>query len=814
MSTGNELIEEILNAHDATDSQNAWQTNAKVLAADAVQNLLNRNDGMGAYGSNGAYTHKLSQDISEARTEEIQRRLVSHFTGRTIGGIHANSASDADGKWYARFGCIDVDLKQSHPYKTVRRQRNHEYALLIQQYLADRGIPSVIEDSNGRGAYHIWLRLSDRIEVARLFAFLQSLVEDAEEHGFESQFQQVDAFDDLLFLPNGKPAFASDLPETFPKQDTPTGDGFGNWIRLPGKHHTYDHWSRIWGDGEWLSIEDSVDAWLSLPAADVALIPELPAEEPEAAPVAPAKAATQVTARDHESIGDLAERTIEAESWTTILQGAGWKLHSENGAESKWTRPGKNAGVSATLNFNGNNLLTVFTTSVSGLEEKQSYGKWRFYCWSNGFETRQVEAAKALLPANTVDDHERNSREVYLAAKGKANLPEAKNATPRIDFEIMDSRAFSEADFRVTWAIQNVMAENQPQLYSGPSKTLKTSILVDQVLSLAAAVPFLGRFAVPKAKRVLLLSSESGTATLQETARRICDTKGIDLGELGDQLHWGFRPPQLTDAQHIATLTDFILKNKIDVLGIDPAYLSMNLHGNEAANQFAVGAVLMSLTTLQAETGCTPILASHMRMHMQAGVMPTLDHIAGAGFGQWARQWVLLNRREEFNPDEPGMHRLLFAFGGSAGHCGAYGLDIEEGRAADGRFWKVDLNSLSQIREERETEKEERKRDKEQRIYESRRFAVLCAVKRFPEGETKTVIRQEAGLNSDNFQPVWTNLLTAMEVESVQFTRGGKMKDKTPKMIDGFRWVSPESRLENTETHENTQEHLAPLFSL
>ena len=429
------------------------------------------------------------------------------------------------------------------------------------------------------------------------------------------------------------------------------------------------------------------------------------------------------------------------------------------------------------------------------------------YDWQEQFDSADAETLRARLrtSANVL---------VHRTLASDENPPGNEDDTPRIDFEIMDSRAFAEADFRVTWAIQDVMAENQPQLYSGPSKTLKTSILVDQVLSMAAAVPFLGRFDVPKSKRVLLLSSESGTATLQETARRICDTKGISLAELGDQLHWGFRPPQLTDAQHIATLTDFILKNRIDVVGIDPAYLSMNLQGNEAANQFAVGAVLMSLTTLQAETGCTPILASHMRMHMQAGVMPTLDHIAGAGFGQWARQWVLLNRREEFNPDEPGIHRLLFAFGGSAGHCGAYGLDIEEGRAADGRFWKVDLNSLSQIREERETEKEERKREQEQRTNENRRVAVLRAMKRFPDGETMTVIRRTASLNPDNFQPVWTDLLTAMEVEPVRFNRGETRKDGTPKLTDGFRLVTPESRLKNTGTHENTREHFEPVFSV
>lgn len=124
----------------------------------------------------------------------------------------------------------------------------------------------------------------------------------------------------------------------------------------------------------------------------------------------------------------------------------------------------------------------------------------------------------------------------------------AEDDTPRIDFQIIDSRMFSESDFQTTYLIDGIMTDGQPQLYGGPSKSLKTSVLVDQCLSLAAGVPFLGQFDVQTAKRVLLLSSESGTATLQETASRICKVKQMQLAELGDQLLWGFRPPQLTDA--------------------------------------------------------------------------------------------------------------------------------------------------------------------------------------------------------------------------------------------------------------------------
>ena len=54
------------------------------------------------------------------------------------------------------------------------------------------------------------------------------------------------------------------------------------------------------------------------------------------------------------------------------------------------------------------------------------------------------------------------------------------NETPKeIDFEIIDSRTFSESDYTTTFLIDGIMTEGQPQLYGGPSKSMKTSVLVD-----------------------------------------------------------------------------------------------------------------------------------------------------------------------------------------------------------------------------------------------------------------------------------------------------------------------------------------------
>ena len=377
--------------------------------------------------------------------------------------------------------------------------------------------------------------------------------------------------------------------------------------------------------------------------------------------------------------------------------------------------------------------------------------------------------------------------EPVAAEAAEESVPEAVRL-----FEIVDSAAFDAADLNQEYWIEGILAAGQPQLWGGPSKTLKTSLLVDQCLSLAAGVPFLGQYTVPEPKRVLLLSSESGGFTLQETARRICAAKGLNLAALGDHLQWGFRPPQLTDVNHLAALTEFIGRQKFDLFAIDPAYLSLAMDSAEAANQFAVGALLQRLTTLQAETGAVPVLAAHFKKFNAPGEMPTLENIAGAGFGQWARQWFLLNRQEPFNPDNPGLHKLLAAWGGSAGHCGGLSITVEEGRREDGRTWDLQLQGLGQVWSEQSDAKEQRKRDKEVRAEQDNRQKILKALKLFPEGEVKTKIRTHAGLNNVKFDPIWTQLQQSQEVCSVVLQKSVNGK---PKTYDGWRLMLPEDRL-------------------
>ena len=87
---------------------------------------------------------------------------------------------------------------------------------------------------------------------------------------------------------------------------------------------------------------------------------------------------------------------------------------------------------------------------------------------------------------------------------------------------LIDSRTFAETKYHQNWLIENVLVAGQPATIAGPKKCLKTSLIVEAAMSLGTGKPFLNQFRIPMPTRAAILSGESGAATLQETAERIC----------------------------------------------------------------------------------------------------------------------------------------------------------------------------------------------------------------------------------------------------------------------------------------------------
>lgn len=262
-------------------------------------------------------------------------------------------------------------------------------------------------------------------------------------------------------------------------------------------------------------------------------------------------------------------------------------------------------------------------------------------------------------------------------------------------FDVYSEDAFAALEFKTEFLVEGILVADQPCILAAPKKSMKTSVVVDLAVSIASGLSFLGRFGT-KQSPVLLMSGESGGGTLQDTIRRVMESKGMKPGQLGSNLTVSLELPRLSRSEDIGELQEIIRERGIKVVIIDPLYLCL-LSGTEGraldpANLFDVGPLLLAVSRACIEAGATPVLLHHFR---KSGgdpyERPELESIAYAGTQEFARQWILFARRSRYDPGT-GKHELWMTVGGSAGHSGEYAVDIEEGVVGSdfsSRHWTV-----------------------------------------------------------------------------------------------------------------------------
>jgi len=353
----------------------------------------------------------------------------------------------------------------------------------------------------------------------------------------------------------------------------------------------------------------------------------------------------------------------------------------------------------------------------------------------------------------------------------------AAQAVPvQTGFKRRSFREFMATEFSRDYLVDGVLAANSPAIIAGAQKTMKTGIALDLCISLATGTPFLGRFAVTRTARCGIMTGEIAEADIHDAGRRIAQAKGVnydfDYPRISTDL------PQMADDVSMDMLRQFIVEDRLEVLVIDPVYLAMDI-GESASNIFSVGKMLHKLSKIAQETGCMPVLAHHTKGGGREHERPELEHIAWAGFKEWARQWILLARREKFDPESPGEHRLWMNYGGSAGHHGCHALDITEGRRTDpgGRRWDVELRSATEAieisQEMKSAAKEHATAFAKHRQRMQERQRAIEAIRKFP-GETANVLRGEASMSGGTFAAVVAELEQAGTVQITTVIKNGK----------------------------------------
>jgi hypothetical protein len=247
----------------------AWVDRAEELARWVMAHLANRLDAWGAYRPVEEIGREFTRrDGSKGKLGEQKTvwgrltdyLLVRHFRARDRAHVIGSHTAGPDN--LSKGGGIDIDC---HGPTSTAPEVNLCAALHWYGRLVALGFRPLLLDSNGAGGFHLRLLLAEPIPADRLFHFLRGLTQDHRALGFDK------------------------APEQFPKQADVRRccKGLGNWLRLPGRHHKRDFWSRVWDGSTWLEGYNAINFMLSLTGDPPGLIPEVPPPPP--APPRPAR---------------------------------------------------------------------------------------------------------------------------------------------------------------------------------------------------------------------------------------------------------------------------------------------------------------------------------------------------------------------------------------------------------------------------------------------------------------------------------------------------------------------------------------------
>lgn len=383
----------------------------------------------------------------------------------------------------------------------------------------------------------------------------------------------------------------------------------------------------------------------------------------------------------------------------------------------------------------------------------------------------------------------------------KSNEPEDKKPRPDgFQFDCITSRELDEGDFRIDWLVDYFLAAGQAGVIGAFAKSMKTTIAIALALAIGTGTAFLGKFNVRRKVRVAVLSGESGKWVIQETARRIAKSMGINLVDA--DVIWGFDLPQLSDLMDLAELANGLKAAGVEVVIIDPLYLCLlsgDMGPDMAKNVYGMGPHLLAIAKRCLEVGCTPILIHHSNRTIKVGEPMELQHLSGAGVAEFVRQWILLNRETAYHGD--GIHKIWMTVGGSAGQGGLHLVHIDEGTAESegGRHWDVSVFSASEANQEKKEAKKNKNDKAKEETFKAdveRCYELICQL---CEAKAKIAIKKQIRAS----EPRWSDKTVDLLVEKLLIDDRIEAKTVKPKKgRGGFRGTTEgyKPKLKKSET--------------
>jgi replicative DNA helicase len=348
--------------------------------------------------------------------------------------------------------------------------------------------------------------------------------------------------------------------------------------------------------------------------------------------------------------------------------------------------------------------------------------------------------------------------------------------------KLISSAELVELDTRPEFLVNKIRLRGQSGAYGARSKEMKTSVMIDEAISLGSGTPFLGMFDSVRVN-VAVWSGESGAATIRAKALAIADSKGVDLSKCS--ILWNFSLPTLCQAEHLEIMRGIIEKNKIAVSFIDPLYLSLldAQTAGQAGNLYAMGNALLGLSQLSQELETAFVLLHHFIKAPQAdNAEPcSIEQLSQSGIGEWARCLLLLQRQTPFTGD--GRHDLLMRIVNSVGFGGLYHVEIDEGILDDnfsGRKWEVNVTPAGDFREQakriEQIRREEQRKVREAETLDADRKEIVGAMVKVKEAESKNGIRERVSCGHARFAKAFASLIADGTVLEATVTKANGQK--------------------------------------
>jgi P4 family phage/plasmid primase-like protien len=339
-----------INGTDTTSEAQAWRMNADRLATWSLTRMLNRDDVHGRY-----YRDEGMSKSCTAHGRVDYALIHRHFAADRIIGLHSTATDDT-----CRWLTVDIDRHDGHPEETAGR--NERFSRHLFDALRGLGFDPLLADSKGRGGRHLTVLFDEPAPAPQVRAFGRWLVREWERFGLPA------------------------APEVFPKQDSIVKAGvvgYGNYVRLFGRHHKRPHYSKVWEGGVWLEGEPAVEAILRRAGDPFALVP------PEASSYQPPRS-TRPDPREWWKMyrGDL--KTLD-----TVALFKSWGL---------WASDRGDGQVVVVCPWAAEHTSGDDTARVRAADREEGLFP-TFHCFHNHCEGRGIEEVLAFFGRDAVDRH-------------------------------------------------------------------------------------------------------------------------------------------------------------------------------------------------------------------------------------------------------------------------------------------------------------------------------------------------------------------------------------------------------------------------